>query len=386
MIIDLFKQNPWWENNFNDNSNLRLIYLDQIKKNLNQKEIIFLTGLRRIGKTTIMKQAISYLLHNGVPKEDILFINLDTFNFLNHSIHGLVKDYREHFKKTINDKLYLFLDEITSKSNFEIELKSFYDNENIKIICSSSIATLMRDKKALLTGRTKTIEVMPLTFQEFLDFKKIKIKKSEPELLNAYFKDYLRIGGIPHYVIHEDKEYLNELVQSIIYKDIIAHYNINNEKIIKELFRLLCERVGKVTSYNKLSNILGVSVNSIKRYINYFEKSYLFYTVDKFSKSLNETITSPKKIYIGDVGIKSLITGFRDLGASYENLVFLKIKYLEPKYYIENSIEIDFRTKELLVEAKFGLELNDKQKNIFDNVKIKNKIVAQGVSFFHDAF
>lgn len=382
MENELFKQNPWWEGNFEEKSYIRTLYLDKINQNLKNKEIIFLTGLRRIGKTTLMKQTINSLLKLKVNPEDILFVNLDSFNLLEYNIHQIVDKYREIHKKPVNRFFYLFLDEVTSKENFELELKSLYDNENIKIIASSSIATLMRDKKAYLTGRTKTIEVMPLTFEEYLFFKEITLKKADKSALEGHFKDYLRIGGIPNFVLTEDKEYLAELVESIIYKDIISQYKITNEKVIKELFVLLCQRVGKVTSYNKLSNILNISVDSVKRYIEYFEKSFLFYSIEKYSKSYNEKVTSPKKIYIGDVGIKNLITEFKDLGASYENLVFLKIKDLNPQYYVENEVEIDFITKDLLIEAKYNLDLNEKQKNLYDNFKIEKKIIAKGVDFF----
>jgi len=121
-----------------------------------------------------------------------LFLSLDSFNFIDHSIHQIIESYREIHKKSVNDFIYLFLDEITAKDNFEQELKSFYDSENMKIICSSSIATLMRDKRAYLTGRTKTIEIMHLDFNEFLMFKRSGIKKSDNAILESYFKDYLK--------------------------------------------------------------------------------------------------------------------------------------------------------------------------------------------------
>jgi predicted AAA+ superfamily ATPase len=382
MEAELYKQNPWWEEKFEEKSYLREMYIHKIFENLQNKEIIFLTGLRRVGKTTLLKQIIKNLLENKVSATDILFINLDSFNLIEYSIHEIIEKYREIHKKSVRDFFYLFLDEITAKENFEHELKSLYDTENIKIICSSSIATLMRDKKSFLTGRIKTIEVMPLTFQEFLLFRQAKINKSDRAILEGYFKDYLKIGGIPYYVLTEDREYLQELIQSIIYKDIIAYYGISNEKVVKELFVLLCERVGKIVSYNKIANILKISVDSVKRYISYFEKAYLFYMVDKYSKSYNESVTAPKKIYIGDVGIRNMITGFRDLGASYENLVFLKIHPTKPRYYSKNLVEIDFITENAVIEAKYNQELKDKQLEAFNSIKRKEKILAQGVDFF----
>ena len=379
---ELYKQNPWWEGKFDEKSIRRDIYLNEIFKNIKSREIIILTGLRRIGKTTILKQAINQLLTNKIKPENVFFISLDSFNLLEHSIHQLIEEYRKLYKKSASDFFYLFLDEVASRENFEQELKSLYDNENIKIICSSSIATLMRDKKAHLTGRTRTIEIMPLTFQEFLQFKGAKISKADKAKLESYFKDYLKIGGIPYYVLTEDRAYLNELIESVIYKDIIAYHKISGERAIKELFILLCKRVGKPTSYNKLAEILKISVDSVKRYVSYFEKAYLFYIVDRYSKSSNEKITSPKKVYIGDIGIKNLITEFKDLGASYENLVFLKIKNKNPEYYLEKSIEIDFITKDSVVEAKYNQEINEKQLKVFNSIKAKNKIIAKGYEFF----
>ncbi len=380
---ELFKQNPWWESKFKEESYIREKYLSQIFKNIKSKEIIILTGLRRVGKTTIVIQAIKELLKENKP-EDIFFVSLDAFNLLEFSIHQLIEEYRKIHKKSSADFFYLFLDEVSSRENFEQELKSIYDNEKIKVICSSSIATLLRDKKASLTGRIITIEIMPLDFQEFLQFKEASISKSDTAKLESYFTDYLKIGGMPNYVLTEDKNYLNELIESVIYKDIIAYHKITAEKTIKELFVLLCQRVGKPMSYNKMAEILKISVDSAKRYVGYFEKSYLFYIVDRYAKSYNEKVTSPKKIYAGDIGIKNIITGLKDLGASFENLVFLKIKDENPAYYLENSIEIDFITKDALIEAKYNKELEKKQKELFNSIKIKNKIIAKDYSFFLD--
>jgi predicted AAA+ superfamily ATPase len=384
MESELYRQNPWWEQQYHTDTIPRETYLTKLKENIKSKEIIFITGLRRIGKTTIMYQLIHHLINQGTSPEDILYVRLDTVRLIDTSITDIIEKYREIHKKSTNEKIYVFLDEVTAKENFEQELKNIYDEGKAKVICSSSQATLMKDKKAHLTGRTKTIEIMPLTFNEFLQFKQIKILKADKARKEAYFKDYLRVGGVPHYVLTEDSEYLNELIQAIIYKDIIAQYKVTNEKVIIELFNLLCERVGKSISFSKIGKILAISVDSVKRYIQYFEKSYLFYVIEKDSKSLNERITSPKKIYIGDVGIKNIVTGFRDLGASYENLVFLKIKHLSPRYYSKNNIEIDFKVKDMLIEAKYNSTLNEKQQKVFDESICKHKIVAQGLSFFEE--
>lgn len=375
--------NPWWEAEYKFIGIKREKYLNILIQNLNNKDIIFLTGLRRIGKSTILKQLI-YLLINEqkINPKEICYLSLDNYSFKEYTITELVRQFRKINNLKINDKIYLFLDEITYKDSFKEELKNLYDLEHTKIFATSSSANKLVDKKALLTGRARTIEVNPLDFQEFLIFKNYKPKNSEKYLLENYFKKYMELGGIPEYVITEDPTYVTNLTENILYKDIIAANNIKNSENVKDLFRLLCERVGKPLSNNKLANIIGINKNTVKKYIGFFKETYLFYVIEKDAKTLNQRIADNKKIYCADVGIKNVSTGFKDLGAIYENLVFLKIKTEQPRFIYENSIEIDFKFKDTIIEAKYNQEMNNKQKELFSKIKVKNKIIANGVDFF----
>lgn len=383
MELTLFRQNPWWSSSFNDTSIKRESYLEKLKSQIKTKEIVFLTGLRRVGKTTLIHQVIDYLINEKRENpKNILFVTLDDLNFNNKTIFEIVEKYREINNIKFNEFFYLFLDEITFIENFEQQLKNLYDSWNVKVFTSSSIASFLNDKKALLTGRTYTIEILPLNFQEYLKFKNIQLNKFDSTINKKIFEDYMKSGGIPNYVLNEDENYITELINSIIYKDIIALYGISDEKTVKELLRLLCQRIGKPTSYNKLAKILKISDVTVKKYISYFEKAFLFYSIEKYSRSVNENITSPKKFYIADLGIKNVISENKEKGADFENLVFLNIKNENPHYYLKDGIEIDFVTKDKLIESKYYLELNEKQEKLFNSIKRKEKIIAKDYSFF----
>jgi len=378
-----YEFNPWWEEKYNFVGLKRDKYLSFLENNVKNKDIILLTGLRRVGKSTLLKQLIFFLINDyKINPKNICYLSLDSFSFKEKSIFDLVRDFRKINNLKINEKIYIFFDEVTYKDSFKEELKNLYDLGNIKIFATSSSASKLIDKKALLTGRSRLLEIEPLDFQEFLLFKNYNPKKSEKYLLEKYFQEYMEIGGMPEYVLTKDPQYIINLTKNIIYKDIIAKYNLRDNEAVEDLFRLLCERVGKPISYNKLSKILKISKDSVKSYINYFKETYLFYIIEKDSKSLNERIIDNKKLYCADVGIKNVVTGFRDLGSIYENLVFLKIRKENPRFIKKNGIEIDFKYKDTIIEAKYNQEIKDKQKELFDSIKIKNKIVANGVDFF----
>jgi len=370
----LYKLNPWWEVDFHTKSVPRPKYQNKLSKLLPMRDIVLLTGLRRVGKTTIIKQIVEELLRKVKP-ELIFYVSLDAYGLEKYSIHEIVTRYRTIHGLGLDQKIYVFLDEIAFKEDFQKELKDFYDNENIKIYASASSASILRDKKAYLTGRTRTIEILPLDFEEFLVFRNRKIKTADAYLLENYFMEYMQTGGLPEYVLTGDIVYLSELVDSILYKDIIAFHNIKDSAIVKDFFRLLMERAGKMLTLNKMAKILGISLDTVRRYMEYFKETYIVYTVERCGK-LNQRLRTGKKLYAGDVGLKNMATGFRDRGAVFENMVYLKIKHNDPCYIYEDGNEIDFFFKDTLMEIKFGKELKGKQLRLFEKIPAKKKIIV----------
>lgn len=377
----LYKFNPWWEGEYSSHRIPRERYNRELNESLDTDDVMIITGLRRVGKTSIIKFFIEELLKR-VPGSRIFYISLDAYGIEKHSIHDIVEAFRKINRINLSDRIYIFLDEVTAKQDFHRELKDFYDNENIKIYAAGSSASVLKEKKAYLTGRTRVVEVLPLDFEEFLAFRDIKIKKSEQYLVDVYFEQYMDMGGIPEYVLRQDPVYLEGLIDDIIYKDIIAYHGIREKGSVRDMFLLLMERSGKQVTLNKMTKILGLSFDTVKRYMGYFLDTFIFYSIERCGK-VNERIKSHKKLYAGDTGIRNIVTGFRDKGALFENLFFLKIKHQDPCYVFENGIELDFMVKkETLIEVKYNRELNPKQKEMFDRHKAKNKLIISTVSQF----
>ncbi len=374
--------NPWWEGRTFDTGIEREKYLQQLQPLLQAKGIIFLTGLRRVGKTTLLKQLIKGLLET-VNSPFILYLTLDFIAFKGKTIHDLVQEFRQMHGHKIDQPIYLFLDEVTYIPSYEQELKNFYDLEQVKIIASSSSASLLKSKNSFLVGRSRFFEIVPLDFEEYLQFKKIVVGKAERYLLPKYFDEYLQMGGLPEYVLTGDPQVIKGTVEQIIYKDIITLHDIKEKDSVERLFLLLCERVGKPLTYAKLARVLGLSVDSIRRYISYFRDTFLFYAIDKYAKSLNERTYSPKKMYIADTGIRTVFAGSRDKGALFENMVFLKIKDKNPHYFYERGKEIDFiiewKKEKIALEVKYKEKVDADELTFFNESKFSKKILVQGV-------
>lgn len=232
-----YRYNPWWDDkNYDPNLIRREKILVSLKNYIKTKDIIILTGLRRIGKTSVMKLLIQDLIQSGVNPQRIFYISFDDYLLGKETILSVLDEYRKIHKIKFDEKLYCFFDEIAYQKDYEQQLKNIYDNQNVKVFASTSQSSLFRTQKAFITGRTKTFEILPLDFDEYLIFKNTKLSKKDNHLIDKLFEEYLQIGGIPEYVLREDLEYLKELVDDIIMKDIASRYKIRETQVLKDFF------------------------------------------------------------------------------------------------------------------------------------------------------
>ncbi|MCF6174138.1 MAG: ATP-binding protein [Victivallaceae bacterium] len=376
----LFRYNPWWDGDFLLSGIIkRPILFKKLAELHLLKDTILLTGLRRVGKTTLMRMMIKELATDIDQARHLFYLSLDDYGLKGMALSDIVDEFRAIHKFSHSEQLTLFLDEVTALPDFEIQLKNLYDMGGVKIYAASSSASVLREGGGYLTGRKRFFPVPPLDFHEYLHFKQIKISPADGHLFKEYFEDYMRTGGIPEFVLTGDVAYLRELVDDIICKDIAAVHNIKSLGMLRDFFMLLMERAGKSVSVNKMARIMQISPDTSRRFLDLFEKSFLISLVSRATK-LNESLRSPKKLYSVDLGIRVLFTGYRDLGSLFENYIFNLISSKAPRFILEDGIELDFITDDgLLIEAKYYDAMWPKQQLLFDAYPAKDKLVIDSV-------
>ncbi len=229
-------------------------------------------------------------------------------------------------------------------------------NEGQKVYITGSNARMLSHELGThLTGRHIQTELFPFSFAEFLRFNKIRIDKNnfysptKSTSLRKLFRDYVRQGGFPEFLQTKNQEYLKSLYENIIYRDVVARYNIRNTRTLIEMLHFLISNISKETSYNALKNTFGISnANTVKEYISYFENAYLLFSINKFDYSLKKQLANAKKIYTIDTGLANIISFqfSENFGRQLENIVFLELRRQSKEiYYHKNKHECDFITR-----------------------------------------
>lgn len=358
------KMNPWWENRRFDTGIKRAVFDEIISKALKRRQIELISGARRTGKTTLLKQLVSaHLKIYGA--DSVFYVNLEDPALSGTAIRGHIKNFRAKFGHRQDKKIALFFDEVQESKNWETELKSIYDSEDVKIFVTGSTSHLISLRGGKLTGRQATTILYPLDFSEYVGFKKLTASSAEDYLSEKNLDSFLQEGGYPELVLHDPPDYLQNLVQDVITRDIIRYFKPRKDREVFGLFTLLCAAMGTRVSYSRFKRVLGISVDTVKDYIGYFEMAYMMSVLEKWSDSPNDRIYANKKIYLYDTGFKTVIDPKKDVGVKAENALYIHLrkKGVRMGYFAESSREVDFiietRGGPLPVESKYTDELED---------------------------
>lgn len=309
------------------------------------KQVIVLSGIRRCGKSTLL-----HMIRNQAKESDY-YINFDDDRLVPFELADFDM-LLEAFIELFGIQNSFYFDEIQNISGWERFVRRLHDSQKKVFVTGSNARLLSAELGTHLTGRHITINLFPYSFKEYLQFRDIKILRTphhdstEIALIKKYFSEFKKMGGFPEYLQSKQKEYLHQLYESLLYKDIIVRNKITLEKPIKELVYYLASNNCKEFTYNSLRKLVGLaSANTISDYCHFFENSFLCFVINRFSYSLKEQIHYAKKIYFIDQALVEAI-GFRfsdDHGRILENIVFLELKRQTKEiYFHKQAKECDF--------------------------------------------
>lgn len=334
----------------------RDLYLEEIKKYMNKPIIKVITGMRRSGKSMILKLIQEELKNDGIDEKNIIYINFESLVFMD--IKNFETLYKYIIEKTdnISGKIYILLDEIQEVKGWEKAINSFLVDLDVDIYITGSNANLLSSELATyIAGRYIEIKIYPLSFQEYIDFASENNKKT-PLSIDEYFYQYLNFGGLPgihifNYNKEEIYQYLADVYNSILLRDVIARNNIRDIELLERVVLYIMDNIGNTFSAKSISDFLKnqgrkLSIETIYNYLKALENAFIISKVQRYDIKGKNILETQEKYYLSDLGFRNAKLGYQsnDISSYLENIIFLEL--LRRKYKVnvgkENNKEVDF--------------------------------------------
>jgi predicted AAA+ superfamily ATPase len=375
----------------------RLLYFE-ILKQINHKNALLITGMRQVGKTTIMRQVYDKLDEKKIWFDFDNPLDQKIFEDINYNNIYIYLERELSLKK--NERMFVFIDEIQNFPEITKIIKYLIDHYRVKFIVTGSSSFYLRNLfPESLSGRKFLYHLDPLSFQEFLyfndlkeieDIEKIDINKAvEPISLikykkyDRYYHEYLNFGGFPEVVVTRlndtKKQILKNIFSSFFEKDLQILSDYKDIRELRDLILLLVPRVGSMIDVTRIASELEVNRPKIYEYLEFLRSTFFIKLIPKFSRSIDRSVAGGKKIYFADNGILRIIG---DVNASqlFENMICNQLsKYGEISFYNKrNTSEVDFIIdKKISLEVKLsGVEKDFlKLKEISDKINIKKSFI-----------
>lgn len=310
----------------------RTEYMSILKRWKDKRIVKVVTGIRRCGKSTLLKMFQEYLANSGVAPSQVQAINLEDIDnepFLDY--HTL---YRHVKKNLLEDKMnYLFFDEIQMVNNFQKVIDSLFLLDNVDIYVTGSNACLLSGEIAtLLTGRYVEIRLLPFSFSEF-----IKALPSPPVSREDAYREYVENGAFPYVVRIKDnadmvREYLSGLYNTIVLKDVVTRKKISDTMMLQSIVRFLADSIGNLSVFKHISDTMTsmgrkISSHTVENYIGALLDSYIFYSAPRYDAKGKQPLKTGMKLYLTDVGMRRVICGSKggDMGHILENIIYLEL-------------------------------------------------------------
>ena len=363
----------------------RDLYLNKLISFCDTEPVKVITGIRRCGKSSLLKLMIEYLKEKGIPEEQIIEMNFESFDFKDMT----EKDFYNYVKERCikNKRMYLFFDEVQRIDKWEDAVNAFRVDLDCDIYITGSNAYLLSSEySTYLSGRCVEIKMLPLSFNEFLSFHDFEVKETDNALggrkklaydnnnekyeLKDIFNAYTRFGGLPIIAdIGFDQEkaltLLDGVYSTVVIRDILEREKRRGQKritdpvLLRKIILFLADNIGSSISVNSIGNTLvneglleggkrtkAPSAHTVQAYVNALLESYIFYDIKRFDIKGKEYLRTLGKYYIVDIGLRNYLLGFRnrDTGHMLENIVYFELKCRGYDVAVGkvNSKEVDF--------------------------------------------
>jgi len=369
----------------------RLLF-NQIKKYIDSPEAIVVTGMRRVGKTSLIR-----FIYDKIDSNNKIFLDLENplnQKYFEEENYETIKSTLEFLGVDFTKKSYLFLDEIQLLKNLPSVVKYLIDHYRVKCFLTGSASYYLKNLfTESLVGRKYVFELFPLNFKEFLSFKESNIKLSDNlkiisrpifNTISNLYEEYLLFGGFPEVVLKinasEKKKSLEDIFTSYFQLEVLGLGDFRRNNKIRDLILLMMQRVGAKLDIKKLSRELSISRPTLYQYISFLEETYLIKTIKPFSRGKDIEVRKIPKVYLCDCGLANNFARL-DEGALFENSVFqnLRIKGEVNYYQRKSGVEIDFiLNRDTAIEVKINPSKQDLKKllNITSEIGIKKSFIV----------
>lgn len=366
---------------------IRERYLKEIRKFYDQDLIKVIIGIRRCGKSVLMKQIIDELKTKGIDEEHIIYINFEDYDYDiytdSHKFHDFVKA-----KIKDNKKYYLFFDEIQNVDKWEKVINSFKTTLNVSIFLTGSNSDILSGELAThISGRYVSFKISPFSFKEVCELKNV-LDKNKYELLDV-FEEYVKWGGLPQVFMQVDdmskKTYLNDVYNSIIVKDIVTRFNVKDVDLLNRIITYILTTPANTFSAESLSKYFesisrSVSLETIYNYIDYITRAMLIEKSSRYDIRGKRILTGKYKYYLTDLGFTNILSEGKkeQLGAYLENIVYNELINRGYTVYIgtNDASEVDFIAtrfqEKIYIQVAYLLaneETITREFNAFNNIK-----------------
>ena len=337
----------------------RSIFIENLKKFKDEQIIKILCGVRRCGKSTILKTYKDELISLGVKKQNIIEQLYSSMEF-NEDF-----DYKNMYKELLslienadkNQKVYLLLDEVQEVENWEKCVNSLFETQNVDIYVTGSNSKLLSSEiSTYLTGRFVQIPIFTLSFSEFIDFKKHYFPTNTEISLEKYFEQYLKSGGFPfiaktNHNQEENYQIIDGIYSTVVTRDISKRHNISNLEMFNRVVRFILENLGKNFSAKTIFDFFksqqrSISIETIYNYLAWLEEAFIIYRCNRFDIQGKNVLKTQEKYYLSDIGFKYSQFGFspKSIASVLENIVYLELRRRGFTVYIGKFAdkEIDF--------------------------------------------